>query len=50
MVLGPLFAAKDGPRTKLALQNLVHVAKLGPYCKFRSACLLIDLRAYHFMD
>ena len=30
MVLGPLFAAKNGPRTKLALQNL-------------SACLLIGL-------
>ena len=29
VVLGPFFAAKNGPRTKLALQNLVHVGKFG---------------------
>ena len=29
MVLGPFFAAKNGPRTKFALQNLVHVGKFG---------------------
>ena len=37
MVLGPFFAAKNGPRTKLALQNLVHVER------FWLACLLIGL-------
>ena len=30
MVLGLFFAAKNGPRTKLTLQNLVHVGKFGP--------------------
>ena len=30
MVLGLFFTAKNGPRTKLALQNLVHVGKFGP--------------------
>ena len=44
MVLGPLFAAKNGPRprTKLALQNLVMLQNL--------VCLFIDWSAYHFMD
>ena len=34
MVLGPFFAAINGPRTRITLQNLVHVAKFGPpvYC------------------
>ena len=36
MVLGLFFAAKNGPRAKLALQNL--------------ARLFIDWSAYHFMD
>ena len=29
VVLGPFFAAKNGPRAKLALQNLIHVGKFG---------------------
>ena len=36
MVLGLFFCIKNDPRTKLALQNLVH--------------LVIDWSAHHFMD